>query len=154
MCTINPNSIIDLPIGLITSVIAGAVIGWYFLKYWFGKYFTTHDGIHVDITENTNSEDLWGENLPAPLNGYRLNWSCRILNSRFGQRWVAPHIIKWSLLYQVRKSICDHKPTFYPVKLIPGIEYAKETDRIDHCPLKNHFKKDLKWRPITIDDYV
>ena len=55
---------------------------------------------------------------------------------------------------KLQKSICDHKPTFFPVKLLTSIEYAKEDDKIDHCLMKNNFKKELNWKPHTIDDYV
>ena len=62
--------------------------------------------------------------------------------------------MKSALLHLVRNSICSHKATFYPIKLVTGIEYAKETDKIDHCPLKNKFAKNLSWRPYVIDDYM
>ena len=53
----------------------------------------------------------------------------------------------------LRNIIINEKPTFYPVKIVPNIEYAKPGDRVDNIPLKNKFKKD-EWRPLVIDDYV
>ena len=114
-------------------LIIGTIFILYLLKYWFEKYFTADTGMHVDITTSTDStQQLWGKDLVPTLNGLRLKIVCRLLNSRFGQRWLAPFMRKNTLLMQVRNCICNHKPTFYPIKIILGVEYAKETDKINH----------------------
>ena len=66
----------------------------------------------------------------------------------------APIIIQNSFLNIVRKSICNHKATFYPIKLIHNAEYATEHAQLDHCHLRNKFQKDLFWRPTVIDDFM
>ena len=126
---------------------------YFFIQFWFGKYFTLSDGEYVDITGNANTERVWGTKRTPMLNGITLKILARATNSLFGQTFLAPIFMKESQILKMRKSICDHKPTFYPVRLLPDIDNrAKSTDRIDHIPLKNKFLPG--WRPITIDDYT
>ena len=53
----------------------------------------------------------------------------------------------------LRNTVINEKPTFYPLKILPNIEYAKPGEKVDNIPLKNRFKKN-EWRPLVIDDYV
>ena len=53
----------------------------------------------------------------------------------------------------LRNIVINEKPTFYPVKILPNIDYAKSGEKVDNIPLKNRFKKN-EWRPLVIDDYV
>ena len=55
---------------------------------------------------------------------------------------------------QIRRAICDLKPTFYPIKIYPEMEFANKSDVVKISILKNKFNENSKWKPTTIEDYV
>ena len=119
----------------------------------------SRDGQFINITETdfTIKNPTFAETAPTQyLSGKWLKIILRTLNSRFCRWFIWDSIVDLSLIELIRTSHCNHHATFYPVKTVREDDYevAKECDKIDFSHLKNSFDENLKWKPVTIEDYT